>query len=87
MFNFATENHIVMEYRKRIIDQQLQEQLSCMGAVLIEGPKWCGKTTSAEHMAKSVLYLNDPEQQTTYLALAESQPSILLDGAPPSFDR
>lgn len=72
-----------MEYRERIIDRQLREQLECMGVVLIEGAKWCGKTTSAEHAAGSVLYLNDPERQATYMALAESQPSFLLDGAVP----
>lgn len=72
-----------MEYRERIIDRQLKDQLTCMGAVLIEGPKWCGKTTSAEHISKSVVYLNDPDMQSTYLTLIESQPSILLEGETP----
>lgn len=80
---FAAEYQRIMEYRERIIDQLLREQLACMGGVLVEGPKWCGKTTSAEHAANSILYLNDPEQQSTYLMLAESQPSFLLDGAVP----
>ena len=72
-----------MEYRERIIDAQLREQLDCMGGVLVEGPKWCGKTTSAEHAAGSIIYLNDPEQQSTYMTLVESQPSFLLEGAVP----
>lgn len=54
-----------------------------MGGVLIEGTKWCGKTTSAEYIAKSVLYMNNPEQQSTCLALADSQPIYLLDGDVP----
>ena len=72
-----------MEYRERIIDAQLREQLDCMGGVLVEGPKWCGKTTSAEHAAGSIIYLNDPEQQSTYMTLVESQPSFLLEGETP----
>ncbi|MBP5680822.1 MAG: ATP-binding protein [Bacteroidales bacterium] len=72
-----------MKYRNRIVDALLKEQLSCMGAVLLEGAKWCGKTTTAEHLAKSVIYLNDPEKESTYLALAESQPSFLLEGDAP----
>ena len=72
-----------MSYRNRIVDTLLKEQLSCMGAVLLEGAKWCGKTTTAEHIAKSVVYLNDPEKEATYLALAESQPSFLLEGEVP----
>lgn len=72
-----------MEYRKRIIDEVVQDQLASMGAVLIEGPKWCGKTTTAEHHAASVLYMNDPEHEATNLQLAESQPNYLLEGATP----
>lgn len=45
-----------MEYRKRIADQLLRDKLDAMGAVLIEGPKACGKTTTAEQQAKSVIY-------------------------------
>lgn len=44
------------EYKKRIADKLLEYRLEEVGAVLIEGPKWCGKTTTAEQKAKSVLY-------------------------------
>lgn len=72
-----------MEYRNRIVDKLLKDQLQCMGAVLIEGPKWCGKTTTAEQQAGSILYMNDPERVSMNLQLAESQPSFLLDGPAP----
>ncbi len=51
------------EYKKRIVDKLLEYRLEEVGAVLIEGPKWCGKTTTAEQQAKSVLYMADPEWQ------------------------
>ena len=44
-----------MEYKKRIIDDVLDLKLESLGATLIVGPKWCGKTTSAKQKAKSVL--------------------------------
>lgn len=72
-----------MEYKNRIVDKLLKDQLDCMGAVLIEGPKWCGKTTTAEQQAGSILYMNDPERVSMNLQLAESQPSFLLDGPVP----
>lgn len=72
-----------MVYKKRIVDELLKDQLNCMGAVLVEGPKWCGKTTTAEQCAESILYMNDPERVSMNLQLAESQPSFLLDGPVP----
>lgn len=54
-----------------------------MGAVLIEGPKWCGKTTTAEEKAGSVLYMNDPKKSGTYLQLAKMSPHVLLTGETP----
>ena len=48
-------------YKPRIADKILQKKLAGKGAVLIEGPKWCGKTTTAEQIAQSVLYMDDPE--------------------------
>ncbi len=72
-----------MEYKNRVADTQIKEQLSCMGAVLIEGTKWCGKTTSAEQHAGSILYMNDPEQEAFNLQMADSQPSFLLEGDTP----
>ncbi|MBO7482248.1 MAG: AAA family ATPase, partial [Bacteroidales bacterium] len=54
-----------------------------MGAVLIEGPKWCGKTTSAEQQAGSVLYMNDPKLFARNLQIADQDPQMLLEGATP----
>ena len=51
------------KYRNRVVDSILQEKLEGKGAVLIEGPKWCGKTTTAEQIAKSVLYMDDPQSK------------------------
>jgi len=70
-------------YLPRIIDNILKERLEAMGAVLIVGPKWCGKTTSAEQQAKSVLKLQDPDKTKGYLATAEVKPSLLLIGENP----
>lgn len=71
------------EYRKRIADETLRENLEAAGLVLIEGTKWCGKTTTAEQQAGSVLYMNDPEHSGTYLALAQNSPKLLLKGETP----
>ena len=71
------------EYRKRIADRLLEEKLDAMGAVLIEGPKACGKTTTAEQQAKSILYMDDPEQMKQNLQLAETNIKRLLQGDTP----
>ncbi len=70
-------------YLPRLMDAQLQETLSYIGAVLVVGPKWCGKTTTAEMQAKSVLKMQDPDQAKGYLATAQIKPSILLMGENP----
>lgn len=72
-----------MKYLKRIVDNDLQARLESMGAVLIVGPKWCGKTTTAEQQASSVLRLNDPDMREAYLATAQVKPSNLLKGSFP----
>ncbi len=61
----------------------MEERLEAFGAILIEGPKWCGKTTTAEQYAKSVIKLQDPDMRDEYLATAEAKPSLLLKGATP----
>lgn len=61
----------------------LQERLEAFGAVLIEGPKWTGKTTTAEQQAKSVIKLQDPDKRDEYLATAATMPSLLLKGKQP----
>ena len=70
-------------YRDRVADQLLQDQLEAAGVVLVQGAKWCGKTTTAVHAAKSVLYMDDPRQLQNNLRLAETNPSALLEGPAP----
>lgn len=72
-----------MKYLTRIADQQLRDYLEAFGAVLIEGPKWCGKTTTAEQMSKSVIRLQSTDRRGEYLATAASKPSLLLLGDTP----
>lgn len=74
---------IDITYKKRIADKLLQEQLETAGVVLIEGSKWCGKTTTAEHLAQSVLYMDHPKKKQEYLVLAENNPELLFEGAEP----
>lgn len=71
------------KYRKRIADEILKRKLEGKGAVLIEGPKWCGKTTTAEQIAASVLYMDDPEKKDQNIAMSELNPKRLLQGAAP----
>lgn len=70
-------------YKKRIADDLLERRLKNKGAVLIEGAKWCGKTTTAEQHAASVLYMADPERVQQNLQMAEISPKILLQGTEP----
>ena len=70
-------------YRKRIADEILKRKLAGKGAVLIEGPKWCGKTTTAEQMASSVIYMDEPSRKEQNIALSELNPKLLLNGANP----
>lgn len=72
-----------MNYFERVADQMLRDRLEAFGAVLIEGPKWIGKTTTAEQQAKSVLKMQDPDMANNYLATAETKPSLLLGGDQP----
>ncbi|MCQ2380042.1 MAG: DUF4143 domain-containing protein [Victivallaceae bacterium] len=71
------------KYKRRIADQMLDRKLLGKGAVLIEGAKWCGKTTTAEQTAKSVLYMSDSEKTAQYQELADISPSQLLKGDAP----
>ena len=71
------------EYFPRLIDEIIDKYLSCVGAVLIAGSKWIGKTTSAEKHAKSVLKMQDPDRIKGYLITAETKPSLLLIGEKP----
>ncbi len=71
------------KYRKRIADEILLRKLEGKGAVLIEGPKWCGKTTTAEQVSKSILYMDDPERKEQNMQLSEISPKLLLNGKTP----
>ena len=70
-------------YRPRVCDELMQRKLRSSGAVLVTGPKWCGKTWTAAHAAKSQLYLQDPDRRSGYLKMAQTQPSFLLKGDQP----
>ena len=72
-----------MNYRKRVVDTLLAEKLEAVGAVLIEGPKACGKTTTAEQQAKSILYMDNPDRMSQNLQLAETNIKMLLKGDTP----
>ena len=71
------------EYKKRIADELLKRKLKGKGAVLIQGPKWCGKTTTAEQIASSILYMANPEEKEQNLTLVDLNPSLLLKGDVP----
>lgn len=76
-------NETNKEYTPRITDKILREKLESKGAVLIRGPKWCGKTTTAEQQAKSKLYLNNPKNIQDVIQLAAVDPQVLLEGDTP----
>lgn len=71
------------EYKKRIADALLAEKLSYMGAVLVRGPKWCGKTTTARQIAKSAAFLGDSIKGAAERLLAETRPDRFLKGSYP----
>lgn len=70
-------------YKPRVIESLLEDKLEGMGAVLVEGPKYCGKTTMSMRHAKSVLNMADPETKTQNLIMAETNVGRLLEGATP----
>lgn len=73
----------VKEYRARVVDRVLQAALRRSGAVLIEGPKWCGKTTTAEQAAQSVRFIDEPGKLESNQLLAKINPAELLDAPAP----
>lgn len=72
-----------MKYLKRIADSELKLRLEAFGAVQIKGPKWCGKTTTAEMQAKSVIKMQNPDTREGYMTTARTKPSLLLKGDTP----
>lgn len=71
------------KYKPRITDALIERKLRGKGALLIEGPKWCGKTTTAEQFSKSILYMSKPEDVSSNLMMADINPSKLLEGKTP----
>jgi len=70
-------------YLPRICDNLLKALLKSSGAVLIEGAKWCGKTRTARRASENVLYMQDPDNSASYIAMADTKPSMLLTGKAP----
>ena len=71
------------KYKKRIADEVIRKKLRGKGAVLVEGPKWCGKTTTSEELSSSVLYMSRPDTMKQNLMLVDINPSLLLAGDVP----
>ena len=71
------------EYMTRVSDKVLLDHLESKGAVLVEGAKWCGKTTSAKHIAKSVIEMDRPDKTLQYQEMARLRPAALLEGDVP----
>lgn len=74
---------MIDEYKPRIVDAQIKDDLEQFGALYIVGPKWCGKTTTAETVARSALYMQDPDESERYLEIAKIKVSNLLVGDSP----
>jgi len=70
-------------YKPRIADALLRSALQTTGAVHVVGPKWCGKTTTAERASRSAVYFQDPDNRGVYRQIAETKPSRLLNGEKP----
>ncbi len=81
-YNYINGIFQMKKYKPRVIDQELKRKL-LVGAVLIKGAKWCGKTWTAEEQAKSHLLMDDPEHKEQNMALATNSPTIALEGATP----
>ena len=71
------------DYLPRVCDDLLAFRLRSKGAVLVEGPKWCGKTTTCAQQAQSALYMQSPESRAQNVRMAELSPQLLLDGDVP----
>lgn len=73
----------ISDYIPRVADQMLQKKLRTSGAVLVIGPKLCGKTWTALKASNSVIYMQDPDKRASYLKMAQTEPSFLLRGEKP----
>lgn len=72
-----------VNYKFRIADEILKDKLEAKGAVLIRGPKWCGKTTTAAQQCSSILYMSDPATRGANISMANVDPEYLLEGSVP----
>ena len=72
-----------MKYLPRLVDKEIDELMEIMGAVLIEGPKWCGKSTTGIHHAKSVIEFQNPDRKQEYDEIKKIKPSLFLNGEKP----
>ena len=73
----------VKNYLPRICDSLLARKLRHSGAVLVTGPKWCGKTSTALMASESVIFMQDPDRGRAYQTAADTKPSLLLEGMVP----
>ena len=73
----------IKDYRQRVADSVIAEVMEGKGAVLVEGPKWCGKTTTCAHLAKSVVSMDEPRRRERNVLLAKVDPDKLLEGEHP----
>ncbi len=73
----------MINYSPRMADKILERKLKGRGAVVIQGPKWCGKTTTAEQISKSAIYMDEPARKAQNIQMAETSPSVLLEGNTP----
>ncbi len=71
------------DYRPRIIDRELTERLKSIGAIVVEGAKWCGKSTTAQHHSKSAVFMDDPRRKAQYEIFAQENPELILEGETP----
>ena len=77
------EGEQMASYKPRVIDETIARRLKNKGAILVEGAKWCGKTTTCEQHAASILYMSDPNRVRQNLQLADISPRSLLKGETP----
>lgn len=70
-------------YKPRVVDEAIAHKLRNKGAIWVEGAKWCGKTTTYERCAASILYMSDPDRVKHNLQLADISPRVLLQGESP----
>lgn len=74
---------MINKYHPRIIDRELSIRLKSIGAIVLEGAKWCGKSTTAEHHSNSAVFMDDPRRRSQYLIFAEDNPDLILNGETP----